>query len=272
VLGRFIAGTIPPVTLAQIRWSGAAAILLPFAWPHLKADWPAIRARLPIMLFFSFTGVACYNTIGYYALQYTQAINALLIQSTGPLLIAAWSLILFRDRLSPGQLAGILASLAGVTVILSRGDLAVLLGFRFNRGDVLLVLVMAIYAAYSALLRTRPRIHWMSFLGFTVIAGQAMILPAFAVELALGQTMRPTPAAFAVLGYVVLFPSVIAYLCFNRGVELIGANRAGPFFHLSPLIGSVIAILFLGETLHPFHFAGYALILGGIAVAQGRRR
>jgi len=135
VLARFVAGHVPPMTLSCVRWIGAFAMLLPFAWPHLKADWPALRARLPLMLVLSATGFAFNNAISYWALQYTEALNALLIQSSGPLFVALWSLVLFGVRLTLAQFAGIILSLSGVLVIILRGDLAALASIHFNRGD-----------------------------------------------------------------------------------------------------------------------------------------
>src|ERR1700733_730421 len=114
VLGRYAAGHVPPMTLSCIRWTGAFVMLLPFAWRHLRTDWPALRARLPLMLVLSATGFAINNALSYWALQYTQALNALLIQSSGPLFVALWSLVLFGIRLTLAQLAGIVLSLAGV--------------------------------------------------------------------------------------------------------------------------------------------------------------
>lgn len=270
VLGRFVAGHVPPVLLAQVRWSGAFILILPFAWPHLKRDATALRQALPVMLVLSFTGITLYNTMAYVGLQFTQAINGLLMQSTAPLLIGFWSLVLFRDRLSLGQIAGILTSLAGVLVIIARGDPRVLLELEPNPGDLWIVAALIFYALYSALLRRRPGVHWLSFLAFTFGAGQFMLLPATIAEHAAG--IRPVADAttFATLAYVVIFPSLLAYLCFNRGVELIGANRAGPFFHLIPVFGSLLAILFLGERPALFHAVGYAMILSGIVLAQQR--
>jgi drug/metabolite transporter (DMT)-like permease len=274
VLGRFIAGTVPPVALSTIRWSGAALLVLPFAWRHLVADWPAIRRALPVMLFLAATGIATYNTMAYHGLEQTQAINGLLMQSSGPLLIALWSLVLFRDRLTLAQLFGILASLTGVAVIILRGDLASLLTLQLNPGDLWMLAALMIYGLYTTMLRKRPRIHPLSFIAFTMGAGALMLMPVWAIEyFVAGRAIHATPAAFAVLVYVAIFPSLVAYLFFNRGVELIGANRAGPFFHLMPVFGSIIAMVFLGERPQAFHAVGYALIIGGIIVAQlGARR
>ena len=268
VLGRFIAGTVPPITLAQIRWGGAALILLPISWRHIRRDWPTIRANLPILLVLALTGITLYNTMAYYGLNYTQALNALLMQSSGPLLVALMSLILFRDRLTRQQLIGILVSMLGVIVIITRGHPGILFGLGLNRGDAWLVAAMGVYALYTGLLRKRPAIHFLSFLAFTIAAGAIMLIPLFLIEFGSGYRIDPTPAAFGVILYVVIFPSILSYFCFNRGVELIGANRAGQFFHLIPVFGSAIAILFLGERPEWFHGVGYALIICGIVIAQ----
>ncbi len=273
VLGRFIAGTVPPVALAQIRWTGAALIVVPLAWRHLKHDWPTIRRHLGIMIFLSFVGITVYNTLAYHGLEFTTAINGLLMQSSAPLMIGLWSLILFRDRLTLAQLVGILVSLTGVLVIIAHGNLAALVDLTINPGDVWFLIAMFSYALYAAMLRRRPTIHFLSFLAFTFVAGAIMLSPAAVAEFVAGRRINPTPAAFAVMVYLVIFPSLLAYICFNRGVELIGANRAGPFFHLIPVFGSVIAILFLGERPQIFHGVGYALIIAGIVAAQrGARR
>src|ERR1700732_3473890 len=135
VLGRYVAGHVPPMTLSCVRWIGAFFMLLPFAWPHLKRDWPALRARLPLMVVLSATGFAINNALSYWALQYTQALNALLMQSSGPLFVALWSLALFGTRLTGGQLAGIVISLIGVLTIILRGDFSALARIRLNKRD-----------------------------------------------------------------------------------------------------------------------------------------
>ena len=268
VLGRFIAGTVPPAALAEIRWIGAALIAVPVARKALVRDWPEIRRHLGIMVLLSFTGVTVYNTLAYHGLQYTTALNGSLMQSSAPLMIGLWSLVLFRDRLTLAQFAGITVSLFGVVVIIARGDAATLADLRLNPGDLWFLAAMASYALYAALLRRRPAIHFMSFLAFTFVAGAIMLAPVVVAEYMAGARVHPTYAAFAVFAYMIVFPSLIAYVFFNRGVELIGANRAGPFFHLIPVFGSAVAIVFLGEQPQLYHGVGYLLIIIGIVVAQ----
>jgi drug/metabolite transporter (DMT)-like permease len=268
VLGRYVAGHVPPITLSCIRWIGALAILLPFSWPHLQRDWPALRARLPFILVLSATGFALNNTLSYWALQFTQALNALLIQSSGPLFVALWSLVLFGVRLTPGQLTGITISMLGVLTIILGGDFAQLSRIRFNKGDVMFAGALGVFGLYSALMPRRPVTHPLSLIVATMGFGAALMVPGVMWELFNGVTLKLDALTVATLAYVVIFPSALAYLFFNRGIALIGPNRAAPFFHLVPVFGSAMAILFLGEQPRLFHLIGYALVLAGVVIAS----
>src|SRR5882757_7917215 len=240
VLARYVAGHVPPMTLSCIRWIGALLLLLPFAWPHLKRDWPALRARIPLMLLLSATGFAINNALSYWALQYTQALNALLIQSSGPLFVALWSLVLFGVRLTWAQLAGITISLAGVLTIILRGDFGALAGIAFNKGDVMFASSLVSFGLYSALIPRRPVTHQLSLISFTTGCGALLLVPFSVWEFSTGATLKFDSLTFATLAYVLIFPSTLAYLFFNRGIALIGPNRAAPFFHLVPVFGSAM--------------------------------
>jgi drug/metabolite transporter (DMT)-like permease len=268
VLARYVAGHVPPMTLSCVRWIGAFAMLMPFAWPHLKQDWPALRARLPLMVGLSATGFAFNNAISYWALQYTEALNALLIQSSGPLFVALWSLLLFGMRLTLAQFAGITISLAGVLTILLRGDLATLVNIQFNRGDVMFAGAVLSFGLYSALITRRPKIHQLSLISFTIGCGALLLLPFSIWEFSAGVRLKPDALTLATVIYVMIFPSTLAYLFFNRGIALIGPNRASPFLHLVPVFGSAMAILLLGEQPRLFHLTGYVLVLAGVVIAS----
>ena len=268
VLARYVAGHVPPMTLSCVRWIGAFLMLMPFAWPHLKQDWPALRARLPLMVGLSATGFAFNNAISYWALQYTEALNALLIQSSGPLFVALWSLLLFGMRLSLAQFAGIMISLAGVLTILLRGDLAALVNIQFNRGDVMFAGAVLSFGLYSALITRRPKIHPLSLICFTIGCGALLLLPFSVWEFWNGVRLQPDALTLATVVYVMIFPSTLAYLFFNRGIALIGPNRASPFLHLVPVFGSAMAILLLGEQPRLFHLTGYLLVLAGVVIAS----
>jgi drug/metabolite transporter (DMT)-like permease len=270
VLGRYVAGHVPPMTLSCVRWIGAFFMLLPFAWPHLARDWPALRTRLPLMIGLSATGFAINNALSYWALQYTQALNALLIQSSGPLFVALWSLTLFGVRLTWAQLAGITISLAGVLTIILGGDLTALADIRFNKGDIMLAGALMSFGLYSALMPRRPVTHQLSLITFTTGCGALLLLPFAVWEYSTGFTLKFDTVTIGTVIYVVIFPSALAYLFFNRGIALIGPNRAAPFFHLMPVFGSAMAILLLGEEPRLFHLIGYLLVLAGIVIASRR--
>jgi drug/metabolite transporter (DMT)-like permease len=270
VLARHVGDHVPPITLTTIRWFGVFLILLPFAWPHLARDWPVLRAHLPLMLFLSAIGFAFNNAISYWALQYTQALNALLIQSSGPLFVALWSLILFGVRLTGAQLAGIAISLVGVLTIILRGDFSALASISFNKGDMMFGASLVSFGLYSALMPRRPVTHQLSLISFTTCCGALMLVPFAVWEYSTGATFKFDTLTLATLGYTLIFPSTLAYLFFNRGLALIGPNRAAPFFHLVPVFGSALAILLLGEQLKPFHLIGYALVLAGVVIASRR--
>jgi drug/metabolite transporter (DMT)-like permease len=268
VLGRYVAGHVPPMTLSCIRWIGACLILLPFAWPHLVKDWPILRAHLPLMITLSATGFAFNNALAYWALQFTQAINALLIQSSGPLFVALWSLILFGVRLTWAQLAGIALSLLGVLTIILRGDFAALAAIKPNIGDIMFAGALLAFGLYSALMPLRPVTHQLSLIWFTMACGALLLLPLSIWEYANGITLKFDAITMVTLVYVVIFPSTLAYLFFNRGIAAIGPNRAAPFFHLVPVFGSVMAILLLGEQPRLFHLAGYIMVFAGVVIAS----
>ncbi|MEH2500521.1 drug/metabolite transporter (DMT)-like permease [Bradyrhizobium sp. AZCC 1678] len=268
IVGRMAAGHIAPVTLSFLRWSFAFLIILPFAWRHLVRDWAAIRSRLGIMILLSITGIGAFNTLQYWALEHTQALNTLLLQSAGPLVVAVWSLLLLGVRLTLAQAAGVMLSMAGVLIILMHGDLTKLSGIDFNIGDLIFIVALAIFGIYSVLSLKRPDIHDLSFVAFTFGAGAACLIPLFIWELFARPPMQIDTANLLTLFYVALFPSTIAYLCYNRGVQLIGANRAAPFFHVVPVFGTIMSIVFLGEHPQAFHFIGFALVLAGVFVAS----
>ena len=268
IVGRLAAGHIPPVTLSFLRWSMAFLIILPFAWKHLVRDWGAIRGRLGTMVILSVTGISAFNTMQYWALEHTQALNTLLLQSAGPLFVAIWSLLLLCIRLTLAQAGGLTVSLTGVLVILLQGDLTTLKNIEFNIGDVIFVAALLIFGLYSTLTFKRPQIHGLSFVGFTFGCGAAALVPLLIWELMTRPMMQFDTANLLTLFYVAVFPSTLAYLCFNRGVHLIGANRAAAFFHVIPLFGAAMAIVFLGEHPRLFHVIGFALVLTGVFVAS----
>jgi drug/metabolite transporter (DMT)-like permease len=194
----------------------------------------------------------------------------LLLQSAGPLIIIVWAFALFGDRPTLWQSAGVLLSLTGVAIIAANGSLERLLHLSLNRGDVWVLAAMVIYGVYAAVFRVRPATHALSFLVATMGVGSLMILPFYLWEIAQGGRIVAGLPAWLAMAYIAVFPSFIAYLFFNRGIELIGAARAGQSWHLMPVFGSILAVLFLGETFYLYHAIGIALIAAGIVLASIR--
>ena len=271
IVGRAAAGHIPPVTLSFLRWGLAFLIIIPFTWKQFRQDWPAIRGQLPLMLVLSITGIGAFNTLQYWALEYTQALNGLVLQSSAPLIVAIWSMLLLRVHLTLAQAFGILLSFGGVLVIISKGDPGALSQITFNKGDLIFMVAMVIFGFYSVLTLKRPPIHGLSFVTFTFGCGAASLIPLLLWELHARPVMALDTKNLLSLLYVAVFPSTIAYLCYNRGVLLIGANRAAPFFHVVPVFGSVMAFVFLGERPQLFHVVGFALVLTGVFAASRKQ-
>jgi drug/metabolite transporter (DMT)-like permease len=272
VLGRAVSARIPPVSLAFWRWALALLLLLPLAWRHLRADWPALRRSLPILAVLGILGVGNFNTMVYVGLGQTTATNAALLNSACPAFILAIGPFLGAPRPHGRQAAGIALSLLGVLTIVARGDPATLLHLTFNRGDAWVLAAVLSWACYTALLPRRPAgVHPLAFLTVTVAVGLAWIAPFYALEVARGARLTLDPPNLASLAYVGVMASVVAYLSWNQGVAELGPVRSGPFLHLLPVFATVLAALLLGERLRPFHAAGIALVLLGLRVASRPR-
>lgn len=271
VVGRAVRLDVPPVALAFWRWAGASMLIFFPALPYLKQDWQQVRKNLPILLLLSLTGVAIFNTLVYAGLQWTIVINAVLIQSLMPVVIVAMSFLLFGEKINKLQIVGIIISLSGAFTIILKGDVNLIDTISINRGDIFIFTAVFSYAAYSVLLRKRPAIHPLSFVAVTFIIGSVMLLPFYLWETFSGRPIHFNATTLQAVCYVAIFPSIVSYICYNRGVELIGANRAGLFLHLMPVFGSLLAIAFLGESMQWYHGVGIGLIAIGIVLATRDR-
>ena len=267
IVGRAARDLVPPAALSFWRWTFALLLLLPLAWPHLKRDWPVLRANWRIVALLGALAIGSFNILLYTGLQSTTALNSMLIQSAQPALVLIAGALVMGDRTSVRQIAGVLISLAGVLAIIGRGDPAMLWGLRLNIGDAIISVAVLLWALYSVLLRRRPVVHPLSFLAASMVVGIMVIAPVYAHELWSGRLIVPAMGSALAIAYVSIFPSFLAYLFFNRGVELIGSAATGQYMNVMPLMGAGLAMLFLGEALHLFHVAGLALIVAGILVA-----
>ena len=270
IVGRAMGGHVPPLSVSALRWLIAALLMWPWVRPHLARDWPAIRAHWKIMLWLGLTGGALFTALQYVGLQFTAALNVSVLNSLVPVLIVATGALLFRDRVTLRQIGGIALSSLGVLAIIAHGEFATLLNLGFNWGDLIILFNMMVFAVYAACLRLLPKIHTLSFLFVLAVISSVSTLPFAVWEGMSGNTLTFDWLTVASIAYVSFFPSLVAFAAWNRGVELIGANRSGPFLHLVPICTALVGGVLLGEHLYAFHVAGFVLIIAGVWLASKR--
>lgn len=267
IVGRAMRHDIPPFTLALVRWCGALVIIAPFAFRNLATDWPILRRHWPAVLLLGLSGVAAFNGFLYSGLHHTTATNALLMQALIPAMVLLVGAMIFGDRAPLMRIVGVALSTLGVAVIVFRGDPAAAMELRFGPGDILILCGCVAWAIYTACLRLRPPVQPISLLFATFVIGALVMAPFAASEAQAIGAIHWRPAIFAAFGYVVVFPSVIAYFLYNSAVAQIGPGPAGQTISLMPLFGAVLAMLLLDEPLHSYHGVGMSLIIIGVAAA-----
>lgn len=272
VMGRGIRADVPPIALAFWRWTICLMLVAPLAWPHLRSQWPLLRQAWPAVILLGTLGVGCYNTFAYLALQHTTATSAALINSFIPVATIAFAMFFFGKRLLRGEILGVLASLAGVLLIVSQGRLGVLLGLELNTGDLWMLLAVTTWGLYTAGLQLRPPgVHPMLMLAAFTLVGLIVLAPAYSWELLKGRHIVLTPASLGGILYTGIFPGFLGYVFYNAGVAAVGPARASLFIHLMPVFSIALAALFLGERPLWYHFAGIALVFGGIYLTTRRQ-
>ena len=265
VMGRAVKSSIPPISLAFWRWALALVILIPFAIPHLRTQWPLLKQNWRLLSVYGVLGVTCFNTFVYIGLHSTTATNALLLNSVIPILIVLLSHLLADTPVSHRQVFGIAISLTGVLTIVCRADLAVILTLQINSGDIWILLAAVSWALYTFLLRQRPaELHPLSFLTSVMAVGLIPLSALYAWELSQGNCFVLNIANIASILYAALFPSVLAFIFWNQAVREVGPNKAGIFLYLMPVFGAILSAVFLGESIRAFHLIGMALIFTGI--------
>jgi drug/metabolite transporter (DMT)-like permease len=267
VVARAVGGHVPPAGMGVLRWIIVALVLAPFAHPHLREDWPKLKAQPWMTILFGVTGGGLFGTLQYVALQYTTALNMGVVGSVAPAFIVAASWLLFRERLAPVQLAGVLISLSGTLAIVSRLDVGRLAGLSFNEGDLIILANMACWAVYASCLRVRPGVHATTFMLAIAVISAIGNLPFAALEHAHGFRLQASWLTLGATLYASLVTTILAYAAWNRAVDIIGAPRASAFLHTIPLFSALLATSLLGERIEAYHILGFALILGGVTLA-----
>lgn len=273
-LGRFLVGSVPPISLSFWRWSGAVIVMAPLALPALWKQRATLRQDWLAVLVLGFLSVTGFTTLVYVGLRYTTATNLSLLNATMPVMILIVARLLLGHVIGRQRLMGVAVCLAGVVLIVGQGSLETLLAVRFNPGDPIILAAMLCWASYSVLLaRLKPRLPMLPFQLAAFVAGWFFLGLGFAWEAAAGAAWWPSPAAvgwvpLVSLVFLAVFPSVLAFLFWQKGIEATSPGTAGYFIYLVPVFGTLLAVLTLGERLYWFHFAGMAAIFAGIWLAQ----
>jgi len=270
VAARLVNFEVAPFALSFWRWAIASTLLFPFALGQLREDAPLIRRHLPMLFAFGAVGAGGFTLLGYWGVSTTTAINATLLNSSLPLFVVPLSWLFLGLTVSGRQLVGLVLSLAGVVAIVSAGSLRTLALLTLNPGDLLILGGAFLWAVYTVTLKWRPPLRALSFLFMTLISAAAVSLPFYAWEISTGREMIVTPTSLATIGYLAIFPSIIAYVCWNEAVAIVGPNIAGFFNPVIPVFGILFAVIFLGEPLRAYHLAGFALVLSGVVLTSRR--
>lgn len=265
VIGRAVAGDIPPITLAFLRWIVAFIVFCPIAFSRTKKEWPMLKKHFGAVLVLSLTGVAAFNTLVYIGLHYTTSINASLMNSTTPIMIYILSFILLKERLTKFQIIGTLLSLIGVLFIISGGSLNSLLDFSFNKGDLIVIIAVFCWSIYSLLIKKYAgRLPGYSTFLVTIAIGAIMLMPFTIYESVTSeQAILWNVSTIGAILYVGIIASIVAFLSWNTGVVALGANRASIYLNFIPVFATLFAVVFLDEQLL------VAQVLGGITVIAG---
>ena len=276
--GNFIVGEqasrfdIPPFTLNFYRWTFAWLILAPFTIKEIIEKKDHIIENIKLIIVLGITSITIFNSIVYYSLNFTQVISGVLMISTIPVMIIVFCWILKIEKSNVYQILGVIFSLFGVIVIITKADLVILLNLNFNKGDLWMVVAMFSWAMYSALLRKKKlEISQLSLLQIIISAGLVFLFPAYLIELSLGHKTSIHLPFILILTYVVLFPGLASFIFWIKGISIIGSNRAGIFLHLIPIFSTIMAIIILKEKFMFYHLIGALLIVTGIILSSKKK-
>ena len=277
--GNFIVGKfatlfeIPPLSLNVFRWLSVWLILLPFTYKEIYKNLPIIKKKWFVISFMGLITISTFNSVVYFALNHTQVINAVLVLAAIPVATIIFSSFMNIEKTNSFQLFGLLLSIIGIGSIISNGDIQKIISLNFNKGDVWMLICVITWALYSTLLKKNK----FEFSQFTLIqlmvsVGVLFLIPQFFYEKSIGLEVNFNKAFFLILFYVVVFPAIAAYYCWQKGVEIIGPNRASMFIQLMPLFSAVMAIIIFNEKFELYHFVGAAFIVSGIYLSNKKNQ
>ena len=277
--GNFIVGKaasiyqIPPFSLNFYRWLFAFLILLPFTFKEILSHKKYILDNISFFIILGITSITIFNSIVYYSLYYTQVISGVLMISTIPVWIMFIASILKIEKTNLFQIIGVILSLTGVMFIITKADIELIKSLDFNKGDLSMVVAMFAWATYSALLRKKTyEISQIALLEIIIICGLVFLIPIYFIEMSSGNLIILSKPFILTLTYVVLFPGILAFLFWIKGIAIIGANRAGVFLHLMPIFGALMAMVIFKEKFMFYHFLGAIFIIAGITLSNKNKK
>ena len=275
--GNFLVGKyasyhqIPPFSLNFYRWLFAWLILIPFTYNEIILNKNYIINNYKFFILLGITSVTVFNSIVYYSLNFTQVISGVLMISTIPVMIMFISSILNIERANKFQLAGVVLSFLGVITIITKANFDVLRNLNFNKGDLTMVIAMLSWATYSALLKVKKHdVSQLCLLQIIISFGLLFLIPVYIFEFILGYRIEINLPFTLTLAYVVLFPGLLSFICWIKGISLIGPNRSGIFLHLMPILSAIMAMIIFDERFMFFHVLGAIFILSGILISNKR--
>ena len=271
VAGRLAVGEMSPMVITCLRWLITCCLLMALFGRGAIAEWPVARARWPYLVMMSLCGFTIFNSIFYYAAHVTSAINLSILQTAIPVFVLIGTVVWRRLKVGLLQVLGLALSAVGILVVATKGNFETLATLTFNTGDLMLIGASFFSAIYALALVDRPKTSAMSFFIFIAFGAFLTSLPMLLVEAASGFAMMPTARGWAILVYIAIVPSFLGQICFIRSVELLGAGRSGIFLNLTPVLGSLMAVLILNETFGAYQAVSLALVLGGIFIAEYRQ-
>ena len=275
--GNFVVGKaasiidIPPISLNFYRWFSAWLVLLPFTYKELLNKRKIIFDNIILFSILGLLAVTVFNSALFYSLRHTQVITGLLMISTVPVMIIFFSYLLKIEKTNLFQIIGVFLSLIGVIFIITKADLDNLINLTFNKGDIFALIAMFAWSLYSSLLKKREYdLSPISTLQVVITFGVIFLIPMYFIDYKLGSIIVFETNFYLVLFYVVLFPGLISFLFWIKGVKLIGANRSGVFLHLMPILGAIMAMIIFNENILFYHFLGAIFIIAGITISNKR--
>ena len=276
--GNFIVGKfaylfeVPPLTLNFLRWASVWFILLPFTYKNIYNNLPNIKKNWLVISFMGVITISTFNSVVYFALNYTQVINAVLVLAAIPAVTIFFSFLLKVEKTNIFQLTGLFLSIIGIGAIISNADIQKITSLSFNKGDLWMLVCVFTWAIYSTLLKKNKfEFSQFSLIQLMVSVGIIFLIPQFFYEKSIGLEVNFNKSFFLILFYVVVFPAIAAYYCWQKGIEIIGPNRATMFIQLMPLFSAVLAIIIFREKFELYHFVGAFFIVSGIYLSNKKK-